>query len=116
MTTCESVGGASGEEALALQVRRKTPTVSRPARRVRLKSASSSLIGPFLHFQEFPDPAEHFPKLSRLLPSIVVEPTDGGDVESGELRWPPDDVSSDVREDHAQVAGEVIMLKEHSAV
>ncbi|XP_030261247.1 protein LBH [Sparus aurata] len=73
MTTCESVGGASGEEALALQV--------------------------------FPDPAEDFPKLSRLLPSIVVEPTDGGDVESGELRWPPDDVSSDVREDQAQVAG-----------
>ncbi|KAM8725356.1 protein LBH isoform 1-T2 [Acanthopagrus schlegelii] len=71
MTTCESVGGASGEEAL----------------------------------QVFPDPAERFPKLSRLPPSIVVEPTDGGDVESGELRWPPDDVSSDVREDHVQVAG-----------
>ncbi|XP_041814932.1 protein LBH [Chelmon rostratus] len=51
------------------------------------------------------DSAERFPKLSRRLPSIVVEPTDGGEVESGELRWPPDDVSSDVREGHAQVTG-----------
>uniref|UniRef100_A0A8C3XSN0 LBH domain-containing protein n=1 Tax=Chelydra serpentina TaxID=8475 RepID=A0A8C3XSN0_CHESE len=25
------------------------------------------------------------------LPSIVVEPTEAGEVESGELRWPPDD-------------------------
>ncbi|XP_069028775.1 protein LBH-like [Embiotoca jacksoni] len=50
--------------------------------------------------QVFQDPAEHFPKPSRRLPSIVVEPTDGGDVESGELRWPPDDVSSDVTEEH----------------
>ncbi|KAI3363999.1 hypothetical protein L3Q82_001595 [Scortum barcoo] len=45
---------------------------------------------------------KHFPQLSSCLPSIVVEPTDGGEVESGELRWPPDDVSSDVREGHAQ--------------
>lgn len=51
---------------------------------------------------------ERFEKLSKRLPSIVVEPTDGGDVESGELRWPPDDVSSDVRESPAQVTGEVI--------
>lgn len=58
------------------------------------------------------DSAERFPKLSRRLPSIVVEPTDGGEVESGELRWPPDDVSSDVREGHAQVTGEVITSKE----
>lgn len=26
------------------------------------------------------------------LPSIVVEPTEAGEVESGELRWPPDDL------------------------
>uniref|UniRef100_A0A3B4YYL2 LBH domain-containing protein n=1 Tax=Seriola lalandi dorsalis TaxID=1841481 RepID=A0A3B4YYL2_SERLL len=31
---------------------------------------------------------------SQCLPSIVVEPTDRGEVESGELRWPPDDVIS----------------------
>lgn len=61
----------------------------------------SSLIGPFLLFQVFPDSLERFPKLSRRLPSIVVEPTDGGEVESGELRWPPDDDSS-------EVTGEVI--------
>ncbi|XP_028996487.1 protein LBH [Betta splendens] len=56
-------------------------------------------------FQVFPDCVERFPKLSRHLPSIVVEPTDGGDVESGELRWPPEDVSSDVTEGHSQVSG-----------
>ncbi|XP_042359059.1 protein LBH-like [Plectropomus leopardus] len=48
---------------------------------------------------------EHFPKLSRRLPSIVVEPTNGGQVESGELRWPPDDVTCDVTEGHAQQTG-----------
>ncbi|CAJ1077830.1 protein LBH-like [Xyrichtys novacula] len=48
--------------------------------------------------QLFPDAVERFPKLSRRVPSIVVEPTDGEEVESGELRWPPDDVSSDVGE------------------
>lgn len=78
----------------------------------QVSPATSSLIGPFLLFQVFPDSVERFPKLSRRVPSIVVELTDGGEVESGELRWPPDDVSSDVREGHAQVTGKVITLKE----
>ncbi|XP_034015319.1 protein LBH [Thalassophryne amazonica] len=42
----------------------------------------------------FPDSHERYPKLSKRLPSIVVEPTDGAQVESGELRWPPDEPSS----------------------
>ncbi|KAM9842712.1 protein LBH-like [Aulostomus maculatus] len=42
----------------------------------------------------FPDTHERYPKLSKRLPSIVVEPTDGAEVESGELRWPPDEASS----------------------
>lgn len=42
----------------------------------------------------FPDTHERIPKLSKRLPSIVVEPTDGAEVESGELRWPPDEPSS----------------------
>uniref|UniRef100_UPI003AAD6AAB protein LBH-like n=1 Tax=Centroberyx gerrardi TaxID=166262 RepID=UPI003AAD6AAB len=41
----------------------------------------------------FPDSHDRFPKLSKRLPSIVVEPTDGAEVESGELRWPPDEPS-----------------------
>lgn len=45
-------------------------------------------------YQIFPDPHERYPKLSKRLPSIVVEPTDGAEVESGELRWPPDEPSS----------------------
>ncbi|XP_067337386.1 protein LBH-like isoform X2 [Channa argus] len=57
------------------------------------------------HFQGLPDCVENFPKLSRHLPSIVVEPIDGGNVESGELRWPPDDVSSSVTEGHTHVTG-----------
>ncbi|CAG5866880.1 protein LBH-like [Menidia menidia] len=39
----------------------------------------------------FPDTHERYPKLSKRLPSIVVEPTDAAEVESGELRWPPDE-------------------------
>ncbi|XP_058470586.1 LBH domain-containing protein 2 [Solea solea] len=42
----------------------------------------------------FSDTHERYPKLSKRLPSIVVEPTDGAEVESGELRWPPDEPSS----------------------
>ncbi|XP_056152234.1 protein LBH-like isoform X2 [Lampris incognitus] len=37
---------------------------------------------------------ERYPKLTKRLPSIVVEPTDGAEVESGELRWPPDEPST----------------------
>ncbi|XP_034714855.1 protein LBH [Etheostoma cragini] len=42
----------------------------------------------------FLDTHERYPKLSKRLPSIVVEPMDGAEVESGELRWPPDEPSS----------------------
>ncbi|XP_060938101.1 LBH domain-containing protein 2 [Limanda limanda] len=42
----------------------------------------------------FSDSHERFPKLSKRLPSIVVEPMDGAEVESGELRWPPVEPSS----------------------
>ncbi|XP_034418789.1 protein LBH [Cyclopterus lumpus] len=41
-----------------------------------------------------PDAHGRYPKLCKRLPSIVVEPMDGADVESGELRWPPDEPSS----------------------
>ncbi|KAL4641842.1 protein LBH [Arapaima gigas] len=54
-----------------------------------------------ISFQVFPDSHERYPKLSKRLPSIVVEPTESGEVESGELRWPPDDLSS------AQAAGNI---------
>ncbi|XP_075055696.1 protein LBH-like [Mixophyes fleayi] len=46
-----------------------------------------------LPFQIFPDPCEEEEvpvKMRGRLPSIVVEPTDLIDVESGELRWPPE--------------------------
>ncbi|KAG1940191.1 protein LBH [Pimephales promelas] len=56
----------------------------------------------------FPDSHERFPKLSKRLPSIVVEPTESGEVESGELRWPPDDLSptDDPRDKQAQAASD----------
>uniref|UniRef100_A0A8D0B5W5 LBH domain-containing protein n=1 Tax=Salvator merianae TaxID=96440 RepID=A0A8D0B5W5_SALMN len=44
--------------------------------------------------QAFPDTHEKYPKLTKRLPSIVVEPSETGDVESGELRWPPEDLKS----------------------
>ncbi|XP_016100858.1 protein LBH isoform X2 [Sinocyclocheilus grahami] len=59
-----------------------------------------------ISLQIFPDSHERFPKLSKRLPSIVVEPTESGEVESGELRWPPDDLSptDDPRDKQAQAA------------
>ncbi|XP_028252715.1 protein LBH-like [Parambassis ranga] len=48
-----------------------------------------------------------FPKPLCHLPSIVVETMDGGEVESGELRWPPGDVSSDITEEYTQVTAPV---------
>ena len=58
--------------------------------------------------QIFPDSHERYPKLSKRLPSIVVEPTESGEVESGELRWPPDDLSptDETRDPQAKKAGE----------
>ncbi|KAJ8412601.1 hypothetical protein AAFF_G00129370 [Aldrovandia affinis] len=48
-----------------------------------------------LAFQIFPDPAEVAVggDLKERLPSIVVEPTELSGVESGELRWHPEDVA-----------------------
>lgn len=57
--------------------------------------------------QIFPESHERYPKLSKRLPSIVVEPTETGEVESGELRWPPDDLSptEESRDPPTQKAG-----------
>lgn len=59
--------------------------------------------------QIFPDPVEMFlgqegtltcvHQGKERLPSIVVEPTDVSEVESGELRWPPEDMDFDEDED-----------------
>lgn len=59
-----------------------------------------------LSFQIFPDPSdfERCCKLKDRLPSIVVEPTEG-EVESGELRWPPEEFlvsEEDEEEEDAQ--------------
>ncbi|XP_054650194.1 uncharacterized protein lbhl [Dunckerocampus dactyliophorus] len=64
-----------------------------------------------LPFQIFPDPVEVVlgpeTSLSSLgenhekerLPSIVVEPTEVSEVESGELRWPPENMDEEDEED-----------------
>lgn len=56
-------------------------------------------------FKIFPDPSDfdRCCKLKDRLPSIVVEPTDG-EVESGELRWPPEEflVSEEEDEDEEE--------------
>ncbi|XP_017275477.1 protein LBH [Kryptolebias marmoratus] len=58
-------------------------------------------------FQIFPDPADvvlgpetclnslDHGRAKERLPSIVVEPTEMSEVESGELRWPPEDVETE---------------------
>uniref|UniRef100_A0A8P4KBW8 Protein LBH n=1 Tax=Dicentrarchus labrax TaxID=13489 RepID=A0A8P4KBW8_DICLA len=59
-----------------------------------------------LSFQIFPDPSDfdRCCKLKDRLPSIVVEPTDG-EVESGELRWPPEEFL--VKEEEEQNNGSI---------
>uniref|UniRef100_A0AAY4EBG4 LBH domain-containing protein n=1 Tax=Denticeps clupeoides TaxID=299321 RepID=A0AAY4EBG4_9TELE len=62
-----------------------------------------------LPFQIFPEPVEGvlgpegaltcLEHEKERLPSIVVEPTDVSEVESGELRWPPEDMDFDDDED-----------------
>lgn len=54
----------------------------------------------------FPDTHERYPKLSKRLPSIVVEPTDATEVESGELRWPPDEPTSPDAQSERKSPGE----------
>uniref|UniRef100_A0A4W5PVF5 Protein LBH n=1 Tax=Hucho hucho TaxID=62062 RepID=A0A4W5PVF5_9TELE len=57
-----------------------------------------------LSYQIFPDPSdfERCCKLKDRLPSIVVEPTEG-EVESGELRWPPEEfIVSEEEENHGK--------------
>lgn len=56
-----------------------------------------------LSFQIFPDPSDfdRCCKLKDRLPSIVVEPTEG-EVESGELRWPPEEFLVSEEEEEAQ--------------
>ncbi|XP_056622462.1 uncharacterized protein lbhl [Triplophysa dalaica] len=65
--------------------------------------------GDRLPFQIFPDPVgvvlgqegtlTCIQQGKERLPSIVVEPTDVSEVESGELRWPPEDMDFDEDED-----------------
>ncbi|XP_026152060.1 protein LBH-like isoform X2 [Mastacembelus armatus] len=64
----------------------------------------------------FPDTHERNPKLSKRLPSIVVEPTDAAEVESGELRWPPDEPSSPDAQTERQRVEEQTADKEQSDV
>ncbi len=72
-------------------------------------SSSYYLLSFSFILQIFPDPVEVFlstegcltcaPQGKERLPSIVVEPTDVSEVESGELRWPPEDMDFDEDED-----------------
>ncbi|KAI5108439.1 protein LBH [Silurus meridionalis] len=61
---------------------------STPMEDIRLSPSKDRLT-----FQIFPDPSdfERCCKLKDRLPSIVVEATEG-EVESGELRWPPEEI------------------------
>ncbi|XP_043843939.1 protein LBH isoform X1 [Dromiciops gliroides] len=58
-----------------------------------------------ISYQIFPDPSDfdRYCKLKDRLPSIVVEPTEG-EVESGELRWPPEEFL--VQEDEKETSKE----------
>uniref|UniRef100_A0A4W6CFE9 LBH domain-containing protein n=1 Tax=Lates calcarifer TaxID=8187 RepID=A0A4W6CFE9_LATCA len=78
-------------------------------------AAQITTAAPDFH-QIFPDTHERYPKLSKRLPSIVVEPTDGAEVESGELRWPPDEPSSPEAQTERQSLGEQTAGEENHEV
>ncbi|XP_012717038.1 protein LBH [Fundulus heteroclitus] len=63
-----------------------------------------------LSFQIFPDPSDfdRCCKLKDRLPSIVVEPTEG-EVESGELRWPPEEFLVSEEEEDEEEPGDCSM-------
>ncbi|KAG7466079.1 protein LBH [Megalops cyprinoides] len=68
-------------------------------------------------YQIFPDPSdfERCCKLKDRLPSIVVEPTEG-EVESGELRWPPEEFivsEEEEEEDSKGQAGQPVQNSQH---
>ncbi|KAF7643244.1 hypothetical protein LDENG_00242880 [Lucifuga dentata] len=69
-----------------------------------------------MFFQILPDSIDRFSKLPRQLPSIVVEPMDdGGEVESGELRWPSDDMTdAEQGEAHAEVKGSHVPVEKET--
>ncbi|XP_059422662.1 protein LBH [Carassius carassius] len=76
-----------------------------------MNNPEHSLEDQGVSFQIFPDTQERHPKVFKRVPSIVVEPTEG-EVESGELRWPPDDLrstdpSSQTQISHSQSTDEV---------
>ncbi|XP_029937643.1 LBH domain-containing protein 2 [Myripristis murdjan] len=62
----------------------------------------------------FPESHERYPKLSKRLPSIVVEPMDAAEVESGELRWPPEEPGSSDAQAERQAAQEQAAGEEES--
>ncbi|XP_063300811.1 protein LBH-like [Pelobates fuscus] len=81
---------------LRLPVEKAVDEVIHGLEGVALKHSDSRLP-----FQIFPDPCEEEEvpvKMRGRLPSIVVEPTDIIDVESGELRWPPDSLRKEKEE------------------
>uniref|UniRef100_A0A8C0XN34 LBH domain-containing protein n=1 Tax=Castor canadensis TaxID=51338 RepID=A0A8C0XN34_CASCN len=47
---------------------------------------------------------EKVPRLGQRLPSIVVEPSETGAVESGELRWPPEGTQRGAPQNQAAAA------------
>ncbi|TSV02097.1 Protein LBH [Bagarius yarrelli] len=87
---------------------------STPVEDIRLSPSKDRLT-----FQIFPDPSdfERCCKLKDRLPSIVVEATEG-EVESGELRWPPeeflnsqDEGDEEEDEDELEEDGNVMRVK-----
>uniref|UniRef100_A0AAA9SB83 Protein LBH n=1 Tax=Bos taurus TaxID=9913 RepID=A0AAA9SB83_BOVIN len=78
---------------------------SSPAKRNWMAKLPGSQLAELI----FPDPSDfdRCCKLKDRLPSIVVEPTEG-EVESGELRWPPEEflVQEDAQDNCEETASE----------
>uniref|UniRef100_A0A8C7GZQ6 LBH domain-containing protein n=1 Tax=Oncorhynchus kisutch TaxID=8019 RepID=A0A8C7GZQ6_ONCKI len=65
-----------------------------------LGAQESSMVEVSLSPEGSPNHLQQFsPSEKERLPSIMVEPTDMSEVESGELRWPPEDMEFCSEED-----------------
>ncbi|XP_028560055.2 LBH domain-containing protein 2 [Podarcis muralis] len=90
--SCDGGGGSSASDLCAADSMTEVMNTREPVMEEFTLSQPEEEGG--TSSQAFPEAHEKYPKLSKRLPSIVVEPSETGDVESGELRWPPDDLKS----------------------
>ncbi|KAF6321264.1 LBH regulator of WNT signaling pathway [Rhinolophus ferrumequinum] len=77
---------------MAFPIREQSSLATKQNQKFNAQTSPKDLKDLIVQLLIFPDPSDfdRCCKLKDRLPSIVVEPTEG-EVESGELRWPPEE-------------------------